>query len=89
MFETLLYYKSDFLIVPTPFGSIVNTLLQLPQYKEFIESTTKNVLNPTDVNFGDYDVVITHDDFRSIGWMNLKKFKNTLFAYIMVEHTSW
>lgn len=91
LFETLLYYKSDFLIVPTPFGSPwLNTLLQLPQYKEFIESTTKNVLNPTDVNFGDYDVVITHDPILG-PWMDelKKKFKNTVFAYIMVEHTSW
>jgi len=91
LFETLLYYKCNFIIIPTKVGSPwLNTLLQLPQYKEFIESTTKNVLNPTDVNFGDYDVVITHDPILG-PWIDKlkKKFKNTVFAYIMVEHTSW
>ena len=91
LFESLLYYKCDFLIVPSSFGSPwLQTMIQIPGYKDFIEKNTKNVINPNNFDFGAYDIIITHDPILGPIMGDLqKKFKNTLFAFMLVEHTSW
>jgi hypothetical protein len=91
LFETLLYYKCDFAIIPTKVGSPwLNTMVSIPQYKEFLESKTTNVVDPTQIDFDNYDVVITHDPILHPYIKELKeKYKSTVFCFIMVEHSSW
>ena len=91
LFETLLYYKCDFVIIPTKLVSPwLQTLLQLPNYQKYLEENTESVIEPTHINFDEYDVVITHDPILHPYINDLKdKYKNTVFSYIAVEHSSW
>lgn len=91
LFETLLYYKCDFIIVPTVVDSPwLQTLLKLPGYQSYLESVTENIVNPQNIPFDEYDLVITHDPILQPYITDLKnQFKNTIFSYILVEHSSW
>jgi len=91
LFESLLYYKCDFVIIPTKVVSPwLHTLLQLPNYQKHLEENTTSVIEPTHINFDNYDVVITHDPILHPYINDLKdKYKNTVFSYISVEHSSW
>jgi|TARA_B100000768_G_C11279927_1_gene377965 hypothetical protein len=90
-FETLLYYKCDFVIIQTKQNSPwLQTKLSINGYKEHIEQNVKSVIDLTKINYGKYDVVITHDPILHPYIEELKKiYKDTLFTFIMAEHTSW
>ena len=90
-FETLLYYKCDFVIIPTKQNSPwLQTKLSINGYKEHIEKNVAVVIDPTKIDYGKYDVVITHDPILHPYIEELKKsYKDTLFTFIMAEHTSW
>ena len=90
-FETLLYYKCDFIIIPSSVVSPwLRTKLSIDGYKEHIEQNVKVVIDPKQIDYSKYDVVITHDPILHPHIIELKnQYKNTLFTYIIAEHTSW
>lgn len=91
LWELLVYFKSDFLIVPTKISSPwLNTLLQIPEYSNTLNTITKDIVDPMQFDFSSYDLVITHDPILGPYLKELKaKHPKTIFAYILVEHTSW
>ena len=91
LFETLLYYKCDFLIIPTKIRSPwLDTMASIPGYQDFLKSNTTNVIDPFQIDFNNYDIVITHDPILYPYINELKsKSPKTVFGYIMVEHSSW
>jgi len=91
LFETLLYYKADFIIIPTSvIAPWLNTMLGLPNYKSFIEANTKNIYEVLSIDFSAYDIVITHDPILHPFTTELqKRFPKTLFCFNLVEHSSW
>ncbi len=91
LWELLVYFKSDFLIIPTLMSSPwLNTLLQIPSYADTLNNTTQGVIDPRQFDFSSYDLVITHDPILGPYLKELKaKYPKTIFAYILVEHTSY
>jgi len=91
LWEMLCALKADFLITPTLVQAPwLATLLAQPGYKDTMQKTTPQVINPNEFDFGAYDVVITHDSFLGLQIDALKaKFPKTVFAYLSAEHTSY
>ena len=91
LWEMLCALKADFLITPTLVQAPwLATLLAQPGYKDTMQKTTPQVINPNEFDFGAYDVVITHDSFLGLQIDALKaKFPKTVFAYLLAEHSSW
>ena len=80
-FETLLYYKCDFIIIPTKQNSPwLQTKLSIDGYKKHIDENVKHVIELTKIDYGKYDVVITHDPILHPYIQQLKEtYKSTLF----------
>jgi len=89
--ETFAYFKADLLIIPTKTSSPwLNSLISNPEYVNSLSSTTSDVINPLDFNFGNYDFVLTHDPILSPYLPELKlRYPKVLFGYLLAEHTSW
>lgn len=90
LYEMLVYLKADFAIVPTTMmAPWLKTLTNKPGFVDEMMNTTANVVEVDQLDLGQYDVVITHDPFlRNIKELK-EKFPNTVFAYILAEHTSY
>jgi hypothetical protein len=90
LFELLVFFKADFAVTPTKVAAPwLKSLIDKPGYREHMEATTFNVIDVNTIDLSVYDLVITHDSFLK----NIKelktKFPNTVFAYILAEHSSW
>lgn len=90
LFELLVYFKADFLVTPTKYAAPwLGTLMKMPGYVEELERTTSNIIDIGSVDLSDYDLVISHDPIiPDVGTLK-SKFPNTIFAYILAEHSSW
>ena len=90
-FETLLYYKCDFIIIPTNQNSPwLQTKISIDGYKKHIDENVRHIIELTKIDYSKYDVVITHDPILHLYIKQLKEtYKSTLFCYIMAEHSSW
>ena len=90
LFELISFFEADFLISPTRVISPwMKTLMQDPDYQKELETSTTNIIDVNKVDLSKYDLVITHDPFL-LEIRELKtKFPNTVFAYILAEHSSW
>jgi hypothetical protein len=93
LWELLVYFESDFLIIPTLVASPwLDTLIKSPGYVDALNNSTRFIVDPNqnEFDFSAYDLVITHDPVLSPYLKELKlKHPKTLFAYILAEHTSW
>lgn len=90
LYEMLLYLKADYAIVPTQVKSPwLQDLLKNPNFEQEMHHTTTQVVDPTQLNYGKYDLVITHDPFLANVPELKQQYPNTVFAYILAEHTSW
>ena len=92
MYETLLYYKCDFVILTTRTNSPwLQTLAStIDGYQEYFNTNTRYKMEIDEIPFEKYDVVITHDPILGHRMSELKiKYPKTVFAYILAEHTSW
>jgi hypothetical protein len=91
LYELLVYFKSDYVIVETLTKSPwLDTLIKQPGYADTMKSTTSNVVKHQQIDYGKYDLVITHDPILG-PWMEAyqKAYPKTVFAYLLAEHTSW
>ena len=91
LYELLVYFKSDYIIVDTLTNSPwLDTLIKQPGYVDTMKSTTSNVVQHQNIDYSQYDLVITHDPILG-PWMEAyqKAYPKTVFAYILAEHTSW
>ena len=91
LYELLVYFKSDYIIVETLTKSPwLDTLIKQPGYADTMKSTTSNVVKHQQIDYGKYDLVITHDPILG-PWMEAyqKAYPKTVFAYLLAEHTSW
>lgn len=91
LYELLLYFKADFIVIPPKTTSPwLESLKAKPDYVKTMMESTTNVINIEQIDFGKYDIVITHDPILGPWIEDLKKhFPNTLFCYILAEHSSW
>lgn len=91
LYELLLYFKADFIIIPPKTTSPwLESLKQKPDYVKTMMETTTNVIDISQIDFSKYDLVITHDPILGPWIEDIKKaFPKTLFSYILAEHSSW
>lgn len=90
LFELLLFYKADVLVVPTRVAAPwLKTLMNKPGYTQTMEETTTNIVDIYNVDLSEYDLVITHDPFLTEVKQLKERFPNTIFAYILAEHSSY
>ena len=91
LWELLIYFKSDFLIIPTRFHSPwLTSLMDMPGYIDTLEKTTQHIMDAEGFDFSSYDLVITHDPILGPYLKDFKKkYPKTVFAYILAEHTSY
>ena len=91
LYELIVYFKADYAIVDITLNSPwLNSLKAQPGYIETMTNTTTNVVPHNQIDYGKYDLVITHDPILG-AWINTykKTYPKTLFAYILAEHSSW
>jgi len=90
LWEMLCYFKADFFITPTKFITpLVDTMVKKPGFVDNMRATTKNVIDYNQVDFSEYDLVITHDPIITNIQEIKKKYPKTIFAYIAIEHSVW
>lgn len=90
LYELLLFFKADVLVTPTRVAAPwLKTLMDKPGYIQEMESTTTNIVDITQVDLTEYDLVITHDPIIPEIEKLKERFPSTVFAYILAEHSSW
>ena len=90
LYELLLFFKSDVLVTPTRIAAPwLKTLMDRPGYIQEMESTTTNIVDITQVDLSEYDLVISHDPIIPEVEKLKERFPSTVFAYILAEHSSW
>lgn len=90
LYELLLFFKADVLVTPTRVAAPwLKTLMDKPGYTQEMESTTSNIIDITEVDLSEYDLVITHDPIILEIEKLKERFPSTVFAYILAEHSSW
>ena len=91
LYELLVYFKADYAIIENQTTSPwLQSLINTPGYVDAMKSTTTNIVKHNEIDYGKYDLVITHDPILG-PWIDTfkKAYPNTLFAYILAEHSSW
>ena len=89
LYEMLVYFKADYAIVPTQIMAPWLKSLYSAEFEQEMNNTTTNVRALDSLDLGKYDLVITHDPFlRNVPELK-QQYPNTVFAYILAEHTSW
>ena len=90
LFELLVFFEADFAVTPSTVAAPwLKSLVDNPGYKEHMESTTFNIIDINKIDLSVYDLVITHDSFLTNIKELKEKFPDTVFAYILAEHSSW
>jgi hypothetical protein len=90
LWEMLCYFKADFLITPTKFVTpLVSTMMNKPGFVDNMKSTTTGVIDYNQVDLSEYDLIITHDPIITNIKEVKKRYPNTIFAYIAIEHSVW
>jgi len=83
IWEMTCLLKADWYIVPQKCDMqyTYDAILNHPGREEIIRASTRNIVQPSDIPFSDYDVVIALDPV-----IDVDKNSRTLFAYCMNEH---
>lgn len=90
LYELLLFFKADVLLIPTKYGSPwLTPFLQNKQYTDYVSSTT-TAYDITQIDLSQYDVIISHDPILKDHIPYIKEnYPHIVTTYILAEHTSW
>lgn len=95
MFETILALEADVAIIPTTDIHHKTTpwlqshLKNIPDYGLCMKQHTHGIIDEGKIDFGKYDLVISNDPCLVMIEELQKVYPNTVFAYILAEHTSF